>query len=215
MSEFILGKDLIKRWEIEPFELIDYVKRGLQPYDQNGKPKLPKYVKDAIQMLENNVRIIGEAQTRQSFLDRSIEIAAIVKDWRKRNQSVEECKNKLMKNPSAVWENFNLPEDEKKAEVEIKILVNSYYKRDQAKAFKKKIKISDKKKKSRPDQLHKIECQRVAKQLWEKNPNRTIADIIQSDEINQVTAPKVYAEKTIRNWIKESCPNRRPGRRPK
>ena len=43
----------------------------------------------------------------------------------------------------------------------------------------------------------------------------TIADMILRNEINEVTDSRVYAEKTLRNWLKDLCPNRKPGRRKK
>jgi hypothetical protein len=77
--------------------------------------------------------------------------------------------------------------------------------------------IQDKKteKKLRSNQIHKIKCREVAQKLWEEDPSITIADMIHKDNINEVFDGKVYAEKTIRNWIKDLCPNRSPGRRPK
>jgi hypothetical protein len=71
------------------------------------------------------------------------------------------------------------------------------------------------KQKLRPNQKHKIECRKVAKKIWDENPSITIADMILSDEISNVCEGKVYAEKTLHNWIKDLCPNRSPGRRPK
>ena len=68
--------------------------------------------------------------------------------------------------------------------------------------------------KHRPCQRHKIECREVAKNLWKKDSTLTIADMPMKDEITEACEGKIYAEKTIRNWIKELCPNRSPGRRP-
>jgi hypothetical protein len=78
-------------------------------------------------------------------------------------------------------------------------------------------KIDDKKlkKKLRPVQIHKIKCREVAQKLWEEGATITIADMIHKDAINKVFDGKVYAEKTIRNWIKDLCPDRSPGRRRK
>ena len=67
----------------------------------------------------------------------------------------------------------------------------------------------------RPDQRHRLQCRKVAKKLWEDDPSITIADMIINDEIAEACEGKTYAENTIRNWIKDLCPNRKPGRRPK
>ena len=69
--------------------------------------------------------------------------------------------------------------------------------------------------KPRPSQRHRKQCRLVAEKIWKDNPDITIEDMAQRDEINEVFEGKVYADKTIRNWIKDLCPNRLPGRRPK
>jgi len=71
-------------------------------------------------------------------------------------------------------------------------------------------------KKLRLNQRHKKECRKVAGEIWVKNPDRTIADIANnSNRVVKACENKIYAEETIRNWIKDLCPNRKPGRRPK
>jgi len=74
------------------------------------------------------------------------------------------------------------------------------------------------KKKKRPSQIHKEKCREVAQSLWEEDPTITIKEISEMNEIMEVTKRtdgKCYSKKTIRNWIKELCPDRTPGRRPK
>ena len=75
--------------------------------------------------------------------------------------------------------------------------------------------ISNFGKKLRPNQKHKIECRKIASKIWENDPKVTIADMILRDEIAKVCETKVYCETTLRNWIKDLCPDRSPGRRPK
>lgn len=66
----------------------------------------------------------------------------------------------------------------------------------------------------RPSQVAKQECRKVAQQLWDKDSSITIADMIFKDEITRVCGTITYTEKTIRNWIKDIAPSRKPGRRP-
>jgi hypothetical protein len=73
----------------------------------------------------------------------------------------------------------------------------------------------EKKPKLRPNQRHKIKCRELAELHWQENPETTIADIAFSGDIIAACDGKMYAEKTIRGWIKDLCPNRSPGRRPK
>jgi hypothetical protein len=67
----------------------------------------------------------------------------------------------------------------------------------------------------RPSQIHKERCRAVAKELWKENLEITIADMAVKDEITEACDGKLYIEKTIRDWIKDLCPDRSPGRRPK
>ena len=69
-------------------------------------------------------------------------------------------------------------------------------------------------KKLRPCQKHKLASIDVAVKFWEENPPMTIQAISDSQEIINVCEGRMYREKTIRNWIKDYCPNRKPGRRP-
>ena len=69
-------------------------------------------------------------------------------------------------------------------------------------------------KKLRPNQRHKIECRKIATQIWEKEPKVTIAAMILRDEISNACETTVYAESTLRDWIKDLSPDRSPGRRP-
>jgi hypothetical protein len=74
----------------------------------------------------------------------------------------------------------------------------------------------NKDKKLRPSQKAREECKIIAKKIWEKNPQITIADMINHPNLLTNTTKKdgnLYAEKTVRNWIKDLCPDRSPGRR--
>jgi hypothetical protein len=121
------------------------------------------------------------------------------------------------------WYFCDFPDLEKEAEKLIDKVVNSYFlkeyvlkklgpaKKDAGKLFAN----TQTGKKLSPVQRHKIECRRIAAELWNKDPSITIADMVHKDEINLVSDPKNYNGKTLRNWIKDLCPDRTPGRRPK
>jgi len=71
-------------------------------------------------------------------------------------------------------------------------------------------------KKHRLSQKAKIECRAIAKKIWGKDPKITIADMINHPELLPHTKKKdgnLYTEKTVRNWIKDLCPDRSKGRR--
>ena len=58
-------------------------------------------------------------------------------------------------------------------------------------------------------------ARKAAEKIWAKEPEITIADMIMRNEIANACDDVTYAEKTIRDWIKDLCPNRKPGRRKK
>jgi hypothetical protein len=107
------------------------------------------------------------------------------------------------------WMWFNVEEDEDPPDFILEEFSCKLYER------KKSNGIINVEKKLRPNQRHKIECRKIAAKIWENDPTITIADMIYRDEIAKVSTPKTYNEKTLRNWIKDLCPNRSRGRRPK
>jgi hypothetical protein len=71
-------------------------------------------------------------------------------------------------------------------------------------------------KKLTKNQRHREQCRTIAESIWKSNPDTTIAYMAINDEITGIACEgKLYAEKTIRDWVKDLCPNRDPGRRPK
>lgn len=65
------------------------------------------------------------------------------------------------------------------------------------------------------NQRHKERCRAVAECIWLRHPTMTIEDVIYHDEINGIACEnRNYAAKTLREWMKDLCPNRQPGRRP-
>ena len=60
-------------------------------------------------------------------------------------------------------------------------------------------------------------CREIATRIWDRQPDFTIAAMVNHSEIiHQARKPdgSSYSEMTIRNWIRDLCPNPKPGRRP-
>jgi len=69
--------------------------------------------------------------------------------------------------------------------------------------------------KLRPEQRHKERCRGIAALLWSQNKEITIARMVEAEVLIEIGCEgKTYKEETIRDWIKEECPNRTGGRRP-
>ena len=66
----------------------------------------------------------------------------------------------------------------------------------------------------RPNQCHREAARAKATALWLKDETITIADMIRRDEITNACGGKNYRDGTLRDWIKDLCPDRTPGRRP-
>jgi hypothetical protein len=62
------------------------------------------------------------------------------------------------------------------------------------------------------------QCRALAKIFWAEDPKITITNMVKKDEISKKYKKlnsDSYKKKTIKTWIKDLCPNRKPGRRPK
>jgi hypothetical protein len=66
---------------------------------------------------------------------------------------------------------------------------------------------------TKPQRNKRKVCE-IAKRKWDENPSMTIEEMTMDDEIT-IAAGKNYYPGTLRKWIKDLCPDRKPGRRPK
>ena len=70
--------------------------------------------------------------------------------------------------------------------------------------------------KERPSARHRRYVREAAKKLWQLYPELRIADMFQKDEIHKAYLHErngqLYADKTIRKWIKDLAPSNKPGR---
>ena len=230
MSKWISGKELLERLKIKDFELFnDYVSKGLQPHNQVGQPISPTDVMEKVTNIDllkkEMVRMREFREEGEEHMDRNE--AGLFYE-----KAIEPLKKHLMQSEKRLstvrdldWNEIEPPASETEAKEIITELVNSLFKMEDVEEFEKQFGIKGKAdkppepvsspRKLRPDQIHRIECRKVAKRLWQENPTITIADMILKDEINVLFSGKTYTENTIRNWIKDLCPDRSAGRRPK
>ncbi|MEJ2069431.1 MAG: hypothetical protein P8X58_03345 [Syntrophobacterales bacterium] len=83
-------------------------------------------------------------------------------------------------------------------------------------SLKKEVKQRKERKKTKLQICREKVRDRAAK-LWSSNESIPIADMVVRNEITQVlenVCGDMFTEKTLRDWIKDLCPNRKPGRRP-
>ena len=240
MSKYISGEDLLDKWDIYPVELIEYIKTGqLRPYSQSGKliphpyyqpmsviedlRKTFKYYSSSVKKVTKNdqekikkekdpVAAIGLGLT-------TISSSILAMDYGRKLSQYESVSRELLG-----WKNFELPQYEQESEKILQLLIDSLYLNDEVSAIEKiarQRKVTNtgnmlndsKEKKLRPNQRHKLQSREIAEKLWGKDPTITIADMINEPEIIAACDDKFYIEKTVRDWIKDLCPNRKPGRR--
>jgi len=236
MRKWISGQKILERYDMEGFELFGYVKKGLQPYNQKGelKPRPDvseklselKEQKKNLAILERRIKkSIDPNDIRQMILNVRQKRAGMddEKELHDTKERIKTIEGELPQNNLYSWKDYSLPDPEKEAIKIVNDLINSLFKTTEFIKLKKQSEeepstISFTKNNLSPNQKRKIECQKIAKKIWNKNPTITIADMINHPDILPYTMKKngkYYTEKAIRNWIKKLCPNRSPGRRAK
>uniref|UniRef100_A0A7C3SJ93 Uncharacterized protein n=1 Tax=Desulfobacca acetoxidans TaxID=60893 RepID=A0A7C3SJ93_9BACT len=83
-------------------------------------------------------------------------------------------------------------------------------------SLEKEVKQKKERKKTKL-QICREKVREKAAALWSRNESIPIADMVVRNEITQVlenVCGDMFTEKTLRDWIKDLCPNRKPGRRP-
>jgi hypothetical protein len=270
MKDFVTGWEIVERWGIEPFQLLEYIRvRELTPYNKFGevacRPDCEEHLKEKNRLLIKQRDLQHEMIIkRQKSIKNKEEYIKLQKEIDKLEKLIEEHDEKLFWHPYDWYMYY--PQDEegdpeaiiskicdllfhinnvrrvqeadklkpeiltlKKEDVE-KIVdsmtrwpsKDSYVPDEEERSFFRQIKAEAKasikpvkSKKVRLSQKHKEKVREVAAKTWQKDPTITIKDMIYENEINQACEQKAYHEKTIRNWIKDLCPDRKPGRRSK
>ena len=67
------------------------------------------------------------------------------------------------------------------------------------------------------DQLSRFRARTIARKIWKWKPKTTITTMsthMAVQEVSRRLNGTYYSSRTIREWIKDLCPDRSPGRRP-
>jgi hypothetical protein len=223
MSAWILGSEIAASLDLLDFEFAcECVLKGLQPHDGQGQPYRPAdVVQQFIAGLEHELAQHDDLAWNLFALDREEMIANQIQPLQKRIQDHQVYLRSL---DGAGWEGFEFPQGKDLSAHFIKVLLNSLYLKADAEKFHSApaepavavpLQARVKAKKPRRQELHKNDCRAAAQKIWAESPGITIEDMIQRDEIANACEGVLYREKTIRNWIKDLCPDRKPGRRKK
>ena len=232
MSKWTSGQQLLYDFGIEAFELFyDHVQKGLQPYNDLGKPISPsslveKIVNIALLKEQYHEKRHSEAEFGDNDLkkfDATIghDLIAQIEHYENWAHSVRDLD----------WNKFELPEIEAEARAVLTELVNSLYHEDDIKKIfgvpefeieqKEIIPELPKAKKLTTDQKSKLGVQRVAKELYDKYPEfhpeiDSYVKMFQRKDIKDA-CERGYELGTVQKWISEIAPEwaKEPGIRPK
>ena len=226
MSAYVLGKDLMDSLKIYAFEFVrQYVLKGLTPYNDQGNPYQPaKVVYDFIANLQQQLAHRDELAWNLAGPEREEYIADHIQPLQDRIKNYQIYLDCLQ---DYTWAEFGLPHDYELAASFIERLVNSNYLKEEVTrlfpwpvksyAAAKKAMIQSKTPRLTHIQKCKLNCRKIARQLWEQDPLLSITEMTNQLEIVK-NARKLngmpFSERTVRNWINCLCPNRRIGRSP-
>jgi hypothetical protein len=226
MPVSIPGSQFISTVQMTDFELIQgCITKGLTPHNDQGQPIRPAdIVLQHIAGLEQELSRLDEAAWNLTGVEREKIIANQIDPLDKRLQS---CKLYLRSIENMNWDEFELPEERDLEAYFVSGLMNSHYHAEEVVRFfpghtespeeRKPPSVESKPSRSVHAQECSKKCREIAKRIWDRQPDFTIAGMINRSEMvcqaRQLDGSH-YSEMTVRNWIRDLCPNRKPGRRP-
>jgi len=179
MKGLVSGNELMKRWKIGPYEFLDrFLKKGLIVYSIEGRELSPEELFDGI------------ADPRADA-------------------------EKIM-----AWKSVELPGSEKLAQQMLTKLGNLYFDEINAQGIEVEFDLAAgakdwNKAKYKPmhhTEKHRLRARTVAAELWaEKYKDLSVPELIETQEMLDATRRSDgianYADRTIKDWIKDLCPN--------
>lgn len=139
MPNYISGKELMAYWDIEGFELLDCLKKGLQPYTQYGQAiidtdTLEHGRKHSVEWYEGLIR--GTQETGTVIVPR-LGVARRLTNQEIKQQAKEAFESEPLKplNPPPHHMSFTLPNDNKKAMATIIKVMGLKFRKDEASEF--------------------------------------------------------------------------------
>jgi hypothetical protein len=230
VSAWILGSEIAGSLGLRDFEFVqEYVAKGIAPHNHEGQPFMPvAVVEQFIKGLEQELSHHDELAWNLGGSEREEIIGKYIDPLQRRIQGLQIYRDSFN---GAEWQNFELPADQDLSRHFIQVLLNSLYRRDEVKRrlspqsvlapdqepvrpaqIAEQVQAAIKQRKLRPEQRHKRDCRAVAQKIWMEDPGLTIEEMIDRKEITDARNGAAYIRKTIRTWINDLCPNRRPGR---
>jgi hypothetical protein len=240
MSDWLYGSELLILWGIKDFELLEYMIEGtLQPYDRLFKPIIPPNTSKRKEALKNKEQDLSDWErywgTGSKMPNPNIEVNRVrygtdyPGDYELRRERYESeimsLKETLPKENEASWEHYEYPHSESDLLHQCEAMLKYLFRKEDIEKFAKQHGLKPPAKSSGaqptdvqsqrnllPNQMDKQKCREIAQHKWKYDSSLTISAMVISEEIKQQFG-KMYKPKTIYKWIKDLCPDRRPGRR--
>lgn len=208
LYQWISGKELIERWQINPLGLVDIV-----IYE-----RLPVYEPDG--------RIVEDIEYEYEYIIRAghPDLFPLPPPPKKDNPSIYD----LIFHPKVY--DYKIPDQSVSIPPNYKPMADRIgqlmFKLIEVERFEKENKLilpdsqqdniePGKERKKIKSQICREKVRERAKEIWSKHPEITIAAMAISDEITNITMQlcgKMFVDDTIREWIHDICPNSSPGR---
>ena len=209
---------------VKDFELIDYIRKGLEPFDHKGDP-IPENIRpmNLTCYPEDNSKNPETTNERSNKISKEVETLERLKDypWIRHPYDAKDLNNlRSVKYSVLSWKYLDKRIlSHHKRDTFLQWLSTANFKKDDVDRIIHGQDVEEPPKKLRNEQRHRERCRAVAEMLWKEDRNRTIVDIAEeSDEIKEIGCEvgrggRKYDVDTIRKWIKDLNPNEgKPGR---
>jgi preprotein translocase subunit Sss1 len=225
MQEWIHGCQIKEMGQLGDAEILQgCITKSLTPHDGNGLPFMPGDVMvHHISDLEQELTRLDEIAWDLSGAEREQMIRDDIDPLQERLQA---CRTYLESIKAANWDEFELPAEQEMLGRFSSFMVTARFPAGEVEKFLRKPSEVGGAEETPPSETRSArslhaqrtneKCREIAKRIWERQPYFTIAAMINHSEVvRQARKPdgSPYSEITIRNWIRDLCPNPRPGRR--
>jgi hypothetical protein len=225
MQGWVYGNQIKRMGPFEDIAILQgCIAKSLTPHNDQGLPVMPADVMVRhIADLEQELSKLDELAWDLRGADREKMIHDDIDPLQERLQN---CRTYHKAVGTADWDEFELPAEKDLLGRFYSFLMASKYTSEEVERFLRKPSEAGlvegapfaeaKSANSQGAQKVSEKCREIASRIWERQPDFSIAAMINHSEIiRQARKPdgSPYSEITIRNWIRDLCPNPRPGRR--
>jgi hypothetical protein len=201
------------------------ITKSLTPHNEHGIPVKPADVMiQHISDLEKEVIRFDELAWDLIGAEREKMIVEHIEPLQERLRG---CQAYLKSIKTSNWDEFSLPTDPDIGRCYANFLFNSRYLSEEVERFlptgpdpndiEQPPQVETKPAMAAYAQAVNRKCREIATRIWDRQPDFTIAAMVNHSEIIHQARKRdgsCYSEMTIRNWIRDLCPNPKPGRRP-